>query len=281
MLRKENQNTVTSTQRQTEISDIGQSTPSITESNPKFTLELENFAGPLDLLLSLINKNQLDITEVALAQVTEEFLAYMQVYPNLSQASEFLVIAATLLDIKASQLLPGSEIEEEDLEYIEARDLLFARLLQYRAFKQVAAAIAEQIEEESGYYPRRVKAEPQFAKIVPKLQISIDPIQLAIRAAAIFSYTPEKVSVEHLHLAQVSLKDQAQVVVQILRKQIRVSFSQLVEETKNNIEVVTRFLALLELYRQGSVSFEQKEALGELLVNYHEDCPPDFSQIGN
>src|SRR5690625_6075119 len=141
-----------------------------------FEVNLEVFSGPFDLLLSLISKHRLDITEVALAQVTDEFISFVadRDWP-LEESSEFLVIAATLLDLKAARLLPAGEIEDpEDLARLEARDLLFARLLQYRAFREVADQFHEQFENLRGWYPRGVALEPWVAKLLPELVWSVE-----------------------------------------------------------------------------------------------------------
>src|SRR5690625_520242 len=146
-----------------------------------FAVNLENFSGPFDLLLSLIAKHQLDITEIALAQVTDEFIAHLagQAEFDLGQASEFLVVAATLLDLKAARLLPrGAVDDEEDLELLEARDLLFARLLQYRAYKEVAGDLERRWALGTRSFPRSVPLEPHFAALLPELVIRVGPQRL-------------------------------------------------------------------------------------------------------
>lgn len=236
------------------------------EKAPPFELELEVFSGPLDLLLTLIIKNKLDITEVALAQVTDDFIAYMQTFPDLSQASQFLEIAATLLNIKASQLLPGEETEELDPEYLEARDLLFSRLLQYRAYKEVAEFLRLRIGEGGAYYPREVPLPAKFARLLPPLRVDFTPEDLARAAAEAFTRRPPQVSLSHLHLPQASLAEQAQIVVKELSRRGKASFRELTRSAKNATEKVTRFLALLELYRHRCVDFTQESALAELYV---------------
>lgn len=245
----------------------------------KFQVELEVFSGPLDLLVSLIIKNRLDITEVSLAQVTDEFLSYLTIYPDLSQASEFLVIAATLLDIKATQLLPGEKIQVEDQEYLEARDLLFARLLQYRAFKEVTEIFSQTIEQAQRCFVRQVPLEEHFAKIMPQLRVQITPEQLLSYAMAAFKRQPAQVQLEHLHHPQASLAEQAQVIVSLLQRSGQCGFEQLVASAKNQTEVVTRFLALLELYRRKTLDFEQEEALGKLTVRFNPAYLPDFEHF--
>ncbi|WP_160115406.1 segregation and condensation protein A [Varibaculum vaginae] len=246
---------------------------------PPFELELEVFSGPLDLLLTLIIKNKLDITEVALAQVTDDFIAYMQAFPDLSQASQFLEIAATLLNIKASQLLPGEETEELDPEYLEARDLLFSRLLQYRAYKEVAEFLRERIGEGQAYYPREVPLPAKFARLLPPLRVDFTPEDLARAAAEAFTRRPPQVSLSHLHLPQASLAEQAQIVVAELKRHGKASFSELTRSAKNPTEIVTRFLALLELYRRRCVEFTQENALEELYVTLETSEIPDFTNF--
>ena len=228
-----------------------------------FSVELDVFSGPFDLLLQLISKHQLDVTEVALAQVTDEFLAYAFSSGeewDLSQASQFLVIAATLLDLKALRLLPRSaESDEEDLELLEARDLLFARLLQYR---QASAA-----------HPRLVPLEPQFAQLLPELIWSIGPNELAAIAAAAFSRdtSEPQVRVDHLHHPVVPVAEQAQVILQRLKSTSRLTFRALVADASSPAVIVSRFLALLELYRDEVLDFDQAHPEDELAVVYLGD----------
>ncbi|WP_298459959.1 ScpA family protein [uncultured Cellulomonas sp.] len=239
---------------------------------------MTNFTGPFDLLLGLIAKHQLDITEVALAQVTDEFIAHIRAAEaggtgtwDLGQASEFLVVAATLLDLKAARLLPAGEVEDaEDLELLEARDLLFARLLQYRAYKQVAAGIAERLETEGRRFPRTVQLEPRFAALLPELVWRIGPHELAAMAARALAPRagPPSVDVSHLHAPPVSVREQAALLVDRLRRGGASSFRALVADAGSTAVVVVRFLALLELFREGAVAFDQVTPLGELTVRW-------------
>ncbi|GAA4424672.1 hypothetical protein GCM10023169_21540 [Georgenia halophila] len=236
-----------------------------------FAITLENFEGPFDLLLSLIAKHRLDITEVALATVTDEFVSYISAQQdwNLGQASEFLVIGATLLDLKAARLLPRGAVEdEEDLELLEARDLLFARLLQYRAFKQVAGALAQEWELGARTFPRSVSLEPQLAALLPELVMQVTPDDVARLAAGALAPKPgpPTVDITHLHNPVVPVREQAALLVDRLRRMRRASFRTLTEDAESLPYVVARFLALLELFREGAVAFEQAEALGELTI---------------
>ena len=240
---------------------------------PAFEVTLENFSGPFDLLLSLIAKHRLDITEVALAQVTDEFIAHLagQAEWDLGQASEFLVVAATLLDLKAARLLPRGEVDdEEDLELLEARDLLFARLLQYRAYKLVAADLEHRWATNARSYPRSVRLEPHFAALLPELVLRVGPERLAELAAAAFAPKPgpPQVDLSHLHAPVVPVREQATLIVGRLRRLRSASFRTLVEDADSTAVVVSRFLALLELFREGMIAFEQAEALGELRVSW-------------
>lgn len=243
-----------------------------------FAVTLENFEGPFDLLLSLIAKHRLDITEVALAQVTDEFLSHITAQQNaeggewdLGQASEFLVIGATLLDLKAARLLPRGTVEdEEDLELLEARDLLFARLLQYKAFKEAAAHLHEQWTKGSRRFARAAPLEPRFAALLPELITRISPHDLARLAAVALSRRPEdpEVSTAHLHHAVVPVAEQAALLVDRLRTAGQASFRELTEDAPTLGHVVSRFLALLELFRSGDVVFDQAQALGELIIRW-------------
>jgi segregation and condensation protein A len=236
-----------------------------------FEVSLENFTGPFDLLLSLIAKHRLDVTEVALAQVTDEFIAHIHAAGewDLSQASEFLVVAATLLDLKAARLLPTpTGDDEEDLEFLEARDLLFARLLQYRAFKQVAVHLGARLDEQTRSHARGVRLEPHLAALLPELVIAVGPERLAALAAGALAPRPSPpgVDVGHLHAPVVSVRDQATLLVERLRRSRVASFRTLTADADGTPVVVARFLALLELFRDGAVAFEQAGALGELTV---------------
>lgn len=237
-----------------------------------FSVHLANFEGPFDLLLGLISRHQLDITEVALAQVTDEFIAHLRASTelDLSEASEFLVVAATLLDLKAARLLPQGDVEDaEDLELLEARDLLFARLLQYRAFKEVAGAFAERLEGAARRFPRTVALEPHFASLLPELVWSIGPEELAhLAAKALEPKAVPSVDVSHLHGARVSVREQAAVVADRLRRSGGATFRALVADAGEISVVVARFLALLELFKEGAIAFDQVTPLGELTVRW-------------
>ncbi|MDQ1293868.1 MAG: segregation/condensation protein [Actinomycetota bacterium] len=238
-----------------------------------FHVHLDVFDGPFDLLLGLISKHKLDVTEIALAQVTDEFIAYIRAYGvewDLGEASEFLLVAATLLDLKAARLLPSAQVEDdEDLALLEARDLLFARLLQYRAFKQVAATLSERLAREAGRFPRSTALEPQFAKVLPELIMGITPDQLAaIAGRAMTPKPPPVVGLEHLHAPTVSVREQAAVLVDRLRKLRSASFRALIGDAEEILVVVARFLALLELFREGAVAFDQMDPLGDLTVRW-------------
>ncbi|MGN9806261.1 segregation and condensation protein A [Micromonospora sp. L32] len=255
-----------------EVATVPAGVPQAAES-AGFTVRLANFTGPFDLLLQLIGKHKLDVTEVALHKVTDEFIAYIRAMGDqwdLDEASEFLLIAATLLDLKAARLLPAAEVEdEEDLALLEARDLLFARLLQYKAYKEAAAHIAELEAVGGRRYPRAVTLEPRYAEALPDLVLGIGPerlLKLAIRAMTP-KPTPE-VSIAHVHMVRVSVREHAAILTERLRRAGTATFSLLCADCEITLEVVARFLALLELYREGLVSFVQDQALEELTVRW-------------
>lgn len=244
-----------------------------TEVSPGFEVRLENFSGPFDLLLSLITKREMDITEVALSAVTDEFLSFLRridTDENLDQASEFIVVAATLLDLKVAGLLPQGElVDAEDVALLEARDLLFARLLQYRAFKQAAEWFARHGAAEAARHARSVRLEQKYRVTTPELVWTLSPDDFA--ALATLALTPREiptVGLDHLHAPLVSIREQAAVVVSLLRRGAVLTFRELVAGIDEKGVVVARFLALLELYRHASISFEQVEPLGELSVRW-------------
>ncbi|MFZ9342415.1 MAG: segregation and condensation protein A [Candidatus Nanopelagicaceae bacterium] len=241
-----------------------------------FSVHLENFDGPFDLLLQLISRHRMDITDVAIATVTDEFISYIRELEKteagwkLDHASEFVVVAATLLDLKAARLLPSGQIDdEEDLALLEARDLLFARLLQYRAFKEIASILSERILEQEKTFARSVSLDPVFAALLPEVLIGVTPERFAAIANRVLTpKTAPTLSVEHLHLPLVSVAAEALGVVSALRRHKTMSFRALVSDAANTLVVVARFLALLELFKEGSVRFEQVVALGELQITW-------------
>jgi len=241
-----------------------------------FSVHLDNFDGPFDLLLQLISRHKMDITEISLSLVTDEFIAFIRALEasgegwRLDQATEFLVVAATLLDLKAARLLPSGEVDdEEDLALLEARDILFARLLQYRAFKEIAATFSERITTADKYFPRVVALDPTLSALLPEVLIGVGPQRFAAIAERVLTpKTSPVVSVEHLHLALVSVAEESRLVVEALRRSKSMSFRNLVSDAENTMVIVARFLALLDLYRQGVLRFDQVIALGELQISW-------------
>lgn len=241
-----------------------------------FSLHLDNFDGPFDLLLQLISRHKMDITEIALGTVTNEFISYIKQLENsengwdLDKTTEFLVVAATLLDLKAAKLLPSGQIDDEaDLALLEARDLLFARLLQYRAFKELSAIFAERIEREEKSFARLVALEPHFAQLLPEVLIGVGSQRFAAIANRVLTpKTTPTFNIEHIHRPLVSVAGQALKVVEHLRRASRVTFRALIADADSTLVVVARFLALLELYKEGVVRFEQVISLGELQISW-------------
>jgi segregation and condensation protein A len=259
--------------------DSGDAVPAVAPAGVEietsgFTVRLDNFTGPFDLLLQLIGKHKLDVTEIALHQVTDDFIAYIRAMGDdwdLGETSEFLLVAATLLDLKAARLLPAAEVEdEEDLALLEARDLLFARLLQYKAYKEAAAHIAELEATGARRWPRMVTLEQRYADALPELVLGIGPERLLKMALKSFlpKPGPPQVSIAHIHQVRVSVREHANLLRDRLRRAGVATFSLLVADCENTLEVVARFLALLELYREGLIDFEQPVSLDELTVRW-------------
>ena len=242
------------------------------EPEPGFRVSLGNFDGPFDLLLTLISKHELDITEVSLSRVTDEFIAYLRGIDEdeLDQASEFLVVAATLLDMKVAGLLPQGElVDAESVALLEARDLLFARLLQYRAFKEVSAWFARCLVREDRRHVRAVRLDEKYRRAVPELVWTLSKEDFA--AIAMMAFAPKEiphVGLDHLHAPLISIREQAAVVVTLLRDAGQLSFRELIAGVDQTGVVVARFLAVLELYRHAALSFEQIEPLGELTLRW-------------
>ena len=241
-----------------------------------FSVHLANFDGPFDLLLQLISRHKMDVTEVSLSIVTDEFISFIRALEasgqgwELEQATEFLVVAATLLDLKAARLLPSGDVEdEEDLALLEARDLLFARLLQYRAFKEIAATFSERIAAADKSFARVVALDPALAALLPEVLIGVGAQRFAAIAERVL--TPKVapvVAVQHLHMALVSVAEESKMVVEALRHSKSLSFRNLIADADSTLVVVARFLALLDLYRQGVLRFDQVIALGELQISW-------------
>src|SRR6478752_7099968 len=238
-----------------------------------FRVSLGVFDGPFDLLLTLLSKHELDITEVSLSRVTHEFIAYLHELDadeEMEQASEFLVIAATLLDMKVAGLLPQGElVDAESVALLEARDLLFARLLQYRAFKEVSSWFERCLRREAVRHTRSVRLDEKYRNAVPELVWSLSPEDFA--ALALLAMTPKElpsVGLDHLHAPLVSIREQAAIVVTLLRDAGSLTFRELIAGVGQTGVVVARFLSVLELYRHAALSFEQLEPLGELTLRW-------------
>jgi segregation and condensation protein A len=244
------------------------------ESAPAFAVRLDNFEGPFDLLLSLISKHKMDVTEVALSKVTDEFIAHIKAGGevwDLEQTTQFLVVASTLLDLKAARLLPQGDVEdEEDLALLEARDLLFARLLQYKVFKQVAGILDRRITAEALRHPRSVGLEERFSTLLPEVLIGLGLEEFAGLAARALEPKPEPegIGLSHIHAPAVSVREQATVVVGRLKAGGTLTFRALAADAPDMMTRVARFLALLELFREGVVSFDQMTPLGELSIRW-------------
>lgn len=248
----------------------------VNASSDGFSVHLSNFDGPFDLLLQLISRHKMDVTEVSLSMVTDEFISFIRALEasgegwELDQATEFLVVAATLLDLKAARLLPSGDVEdEEDLALLEARDLLFARLLQYRAFKEIAATFNERIAAADKSFARVVALDPALAALLPEVLIGVGAARFAAIAERVL--TPKVapvVAVQHLHMALVSVAEESKMVVEALRHSKSLSFRNLIADADSTLVIVARFLALLDLYRQGVLRFDQVIALGELQISW-------------
>ena len=263
--------------------------PEPVDGQRRFDVHLDNFEGPFDLLLQLISRHKLDITEVALSQVTDDFIGHIKAAGSawdLDQTSQFVVVAATLLDLKAARLIPSGEIDDpEDLALLEARDLLFARLLQYRAYKQVAAWIGATLAVQGRRFPRDAGVEPRFASLLPEVQFIISPERFAALAAkAMAPKQADVLSLAHLHAPAVSVREQAAILVGRLRRQRTLTFRALTGDSPDLVTTVARFLALLELFREGAVAFEQLTPLGELTIRWtgsddgELDISPEFDE---
>ena len=242
------------------------------DSVDKFNVKLSQFEGPFDLLLTLIAKHELEVTALALHIVTDDFLQYIKNQVSewdLNETTEFLVIAATLLDLKTARLLPSGEVEdEEDIARLEARDILFARLMQYKAFKDVSYWLNIQLSVEAKRYPRSVSLEPQFANLLPEVLLGIGPNELArLAARAMEVKTIPTISLSHLHASTVSVREQAGIIVERLRRVGASTFRSLITGVEIPV-VIARFLAILELFRESQITLEQESPLADLFIRW-------------
>jgi segregation and condensation protein A len=252
-----------------------------------FAVALTNFEGPFDLLLTLIGRHKLDVTEIALAKVTDDFVAYLRRDGgelDLDTTSQFVVVAATLLDLKAARLLPTGDVEdEEDIALLEARDLLFARLLQYRAYKEVAALLADRMALQARRYPRTVGPDERFVGLLPEVLLGLGPHEFARLAGRALAPrpAPPTVGLAHLHVAQVSVREQATVIATRLQRLGHATFRALVADCDTTVLVIGRFLAVLELFREGVLMFDQVSPLGELHIRWIGPAATDDDIEGN
>lgn len=261
--------------------ETAESVDAVAQPVEGFRVSLTNFDGPFDLLLNLISKHEMDITEVSLSAVTNEFIAYLKEIDGddeeLDQASEFLVVAATLLDMKVAGLLPQGElVDAEAVALLEARDLLFARLLQYRAFKEVSIWFARCLQREDRRHVRAARLDEKHRAQTPELVWTLSVSDFA--AIALLAFAPKEiphVGLDHLHAPLVSIREQAAIVVTLLRSAESLSFRELVAGATEPGIVVARFISVLELYRLAALSFEQLEPLGELTLRWVSDSWSD------
>jgi segregation and condensation protein A len=238
-----------------------------------FRVRVGGFDGPFDLLLDLIGRHELDVTELSLSIVTDEFLAHLEQLGDdvdLDQTSGFLVVGATLLDAKIAGLLPAGEVvDAEAVAMLEARDLLFARLLQYRAFKEASTWFEDALAVESTRHAHRGAVREQQLPPAPPPELPLDLAAFALLAAAALAPRPEPtVGLDHLHGSAVGLREQAAEVVAMLRRGSAMSFLDLTGPAPARPVVIARFLAVLELHRLGAITFEQLDPLGALLVRW-------------
>ncbi len=238
-----------------------------------FSVRLDNFEGPFDLLLQLIARRELDITEVALSTVTDEFITSARALSpswDLESTSSFLVVAATLLELKIARLLPAARVDdEEDMALLETRDLLFARLMQYRAFKQVAGVLDQRMSGERRRFPRQAGPDERFSALLPEVELPLGPDRFAALAASALQPKPvPTVAIDHLHAPTVSVRDQATSIIEQLRRSRVATFRSLSSDSSEPLTTVARFLALLELFREGVVAFDQLAPMGELSVRW-------------
>jgi segregation and condensation protein A len=236
-----------------------------------YVVKTEVFEGPFDLLLHLIARQRVDLWQVSLSRITEDYLAEIRRMHelNLEVATEFLVVAATLLELKAARLLPAPDADPDEVEAIlEERDLLFARLLQYRAYKQVAGLFGARLAEQAAYHPRRVGAEDLLRRIVPELLVGITPEELARLAAAALTPAPPPDVTTHIAPPRLSVAEAVTALAQRLHDRGSSTFEDLVGRQAVPIEVVIGLLAVLELYKRSLVELDQTATFADITVRW-------------
>lgn len=234
-----------------------------------YQVKLQVFEGPFDLLLHLIAKRELDIYEVSLASITEEYLDYIKSMQelDLEVATEFLIVAATLIEIKAARLLPGPPVDEESALALSERDLLIARLLEYRAFKDAAGRLASMIAENAGFVGRAAGPGREFDHLCPDLLARVKPADLAAIAARALSPKPlVALDLSHITPIRASVAEAIATVLAVLADRPAVTFRELTKGCPTRIDVVVRFLAVLELFKRGEAEIDQTENFGEIRV---------------
>ncbi len=243
-----------------------------------YQVRLEVFEGPFDLLLHLIAKRELDIYEVSLAQITEEYLEHLRTMTelDLEVATGFLLVAATLIELKASRLLPGTRADDDELMAMAERDVLIARLLEYRAFKDAAERLAAMIVANAGYAGREAGPGSDFSHLLPDVLARVKPQELAdIAVGALTPKRPPRVDVSHITPIRATVGEAAIEIGAILRDRGRATFRELTTTTPHRIDVVVRFLALLELYKRGYVELTQLGTFGDIEATW--TAPEDAS----
>lgn len=246
-----------------------------------FRVNLEVYSGPFDALLGMIANNKLELTEVSLSSITEEFLTYVRgldFTKNMDEASAFLDIASILVEAKSVAILPGgedSQHDEQSLEALRERDLLFARLLQYRAYKQAVGDFRARIAANAGRFPHPAAMDEGIAAMLPELVWTLTPLELAQLAAQVIANAPaSEVSIHQLHVPLVDLRAQSLVVRDRLIAALEskgdqsISFSELTRDCTSRIEVVARFMAVLVFFKQGVLQYQQDGPFAELHLRW-------------
>ena len=257
-----------------------------------FRVNLEVYSGPFDALLGMIANNRLELTEVSLSSITEEFLTYVRgldFTKNMDEASAFLDIASILVEAKSVAILPGGEdnqYDEQSLEALRERDLLFARLLQYRAYKQAAGDFRARIAANSGRFPHPAAMDEGVAAMLPELVWTLTPLELARLTAQVIANAPaSEVSIHQLHVPLVDLRAQSLVVRDRLIAALEskgdqsISFSELTRDCTSRIEVVARFMAVLVFFKQGVLQYQQDGPFAELHLRWVPGVAETMSDV--
>jgi len=246
-----------------------------------YQIKIEGFEGPFDLLLNLIMKQKLDIYDVPIAKITEEYLSYIEHLQvlDLEMASEFLLVASTLVEIKSATLLPGKESNlEEEISPEEARQNLVARLVEYKKFKNASLSLKARLESESRFYKREVGLEDRFLKLMPDFLEGVPIESLAEKIGKLLAKKSTLVDTSHVIPKPINLKVVFPIIISKFTRKKMQSFRELTTDCKSKAEIVAYFLIILDFYKNGLLKINQAKIFGEIEMEFCEVPNPKITE---